>query len=210
MKKKGKTAKEKRPKRKSRAPNLEERIDTVAEEFDTLIERFFAEEFGTLMERFCQKIGKIGQEHGEKLRTWWLQTFGIVGPFISALFGVLLLLIPVYIIEHSLLWTEVRFLTNLSGFIIGTLPLFFAVFLISGYDKYFSAGSRGFRLLISPALKAVGFTFVLFVMSWALFDAYLATNMDLFWTPAYLISANLPEIFLTLAFLSYFFTLLRK
>jgi len=110
--------------------------------------------FGEEVEQIGKKIEASFEKTGEHIETWYDTTFGVFGPFLSALIAFLIFFIFLNII--SFLGNTRPWLQQISNFLEPLILLFLAVFLLSSYAHYLSRKMRIFRY-ISPFIGAVIF-----------------------------------------------------
>jgi phage shock protein PspC (stress-responsive transcriptional regulator) len=155
----------KKSSRKSSKPTPKSKID-----IDTQIEHF-GEEVGRIGER----VGRRMEEKGEQWDSWFHRTFGLVGPVISSIFGIIVLGLALWVLILVNLPIGSGFISSLEGFFRSNLGLFFLIFLFFSYSSYFSKASpKGYRPF-SPFVTAVGIV----IAFWFLAEAVAIANMSL-------------------------------
>jgi phage shock protein C len=120
----------------------------------------FSEEVGDLGER----IGKRFEERGESWDSWFHKTFGVVGPLISSVFGLVVFALVIWMIG-IVNFSDSAFLLTIRSFLMTNIGLFFLIFLFFSYSSYFSKASRRSYAPFSPLVTAVGIGIMLWILS---------------------------------------------
>lgn len=131
-------AKSRKPKSRRKEPHVDKRVG------------HFAEEIGTAGERLGRKMER---EYRDK---WFHRTFGIVGPLISSIFGLVLFALFVWLIGFLNVTIASPFLTSVQTFLSNNIGLFFLMFLFFSYTSYFSRRNPRSYVPFSPLAAAVG------------------------------------------------------
>ena len=119
----------------------------------------FAEEVGDL----GNKIGRRFEEKGESWDSWFHRTFGVVGPLISAVFGLLVFALVIWVMGIANFSGSV-FLLSIRSFLMSNIGLFFLIFLFFSYASYFSKINRKAYAPFSPLVMAAGIGILLWIM----------------------------------------------
>lgn len=102
------------------------------------------------VEHFSEEVEAIGkriEKRGDEWDSWFHRTFGIIGPFISSIFGLLLLSLASWAITLVSANVMSSFLSSINSFILTNLGLFFLIFMFFSYSSYFSRSSpRGYSM----------------------------------------------------------------
>jgi phage shock protein C len=174
------------------------RAEMAPRSFDRGMEEF-GEEAGKLGERF----GRHMERKGKEWESSWNRTLGVTGPFFSSIFALICLAVVLWIFNLVNLPLGSMFLTNVYGFVISNLALFFAFFLFFSYTSYFSKKFSRAYMPISPIVVAIGVTIgfwilmsVINLINISFVNAYL-TSIALF------IQYNLFGIFILFLVLGY-------
>ena len=158
----------------------------------------FGEEAGAL----GKKVGKKGHEW----RSWYYDTFGIIGPLISAILGLVCLALGIWALEFIAGKTGAVILTGgMREFLLSNAGVFFVIFLVSSYAKYLSQTSRSACLLISPFATAFGISVFLWVMSNIIIIDSSRIGNGWLYVAAQHVRANLFGIFVFVLIAGYFF-----
>ena len=185
-----------KPRKTKRKPA--KRTEMVPRSFDRGMEEF-GKEAGKLGERF----GRHMERKGKEWESSWNRTLGVTGPFFSSIFALICLAVVLWIFNLVNLPLGSVFLTNVYGFVVSNLALFFAFFLFFSYTSYFSKRFRGAYIPISPIVVAIGVT----IGFWILMSVINLINIS--FANAYLntialfIQYNLLGIFIVFLLLGY-------
>jgi len=184
-------AKKKSPKRETKTKKKEDVTDRRIEHF--------SEEVRKLGEKFGERM----EERGREWDSWFHRTFGLVGPLLSAVFGIIIFSLFAWFIHFVNTLVESVFLTNIYSFLVANISLFFLIFLFFSYASYFSkAFPRTYRVF-SPVSTAVGITTAFWIFSEVIVIANFSLAVPVLWTMAYHISSNLIWIFWFFLFVGY-------
>jgi phage shock protein C len=172
----------------------------------------FGKEVGQLGEHFGKRMERFGREmehHGRKADSWGMRTFGPAGPFLSSVFGTLMLSLCVLLL--SLLGTAVGsgFLYSVHTFLLANMGVFFLFFLFFSYSSYFSKASPRAFSPFSPIFKAIGAVIGFWLFAQALKLANISMGLDALHTLSLLVEVNLLTIFWIVALVGYLILLLR-
>ncbi len=161
------------------------------------------EEFGDEMGKLGERFGRHMERKGKEWESSWNRTLGVTGPFFSSIFALICLAVVLWIFNLVNLPLGSVFLTNVYGFVVSNLALFFAFFLFFSYTSYFSKRFRRAYVPISPIVVAIGVTIgfwilmsVINLINISFVNAYL-TSIALF------IQYNLLGIFIVFLLLGY-------
>jgi len=119
----------------------------------------FAEEVGDLGNR----IGRRFEEKGESWDSWFHRTFGVVGPLISSVFGLLVFALVIWVMGIANFSGSV-FLLSIRSFLMSSIGIFFLIFLFFSYASYFSKINRKAYAPFSPLVMAAGIGIVLWII----------------------------------------------
>ena len=130
----------------------------------------FAEEMGQIGE----KIEKAFEKKEAKIDKWYDSTFGPIGPIISSLIGLIVLIFIIKLLEF--LADGRGWMMDVSEFFGKYLLLFFVFMLFSSYASYSSRRYKAFRSA-SPIVAAVGFA----IWFWVAIEILkiLSTDLDI-------------------------------
>ena len=143
------------------------------------------EEWRDWGERFGKKMEKIGKVFGEEMedftdrvathaehRHWerrfkekCVAPFGVLGPFFSSIFGILLVLILYWFLSWVNLAVGNTFIYGLANFLNIYMPWIFLVFLFLNYTNYFSKKYWRDYWMIRPVTASIKILiFILFLV----------------------------------------------
>ncbi len=158
------------------------------------------------LDDFGEETGGIGgglEKKGKQMNGWFDRTFGVLGPFLSSLFGAVLLAVFVWVLEYMNLRMESLFASNLASFIAENFALFFLFFLFSNYASFIERRAKEACRLFKPAVTSA--KIVIFL--WVTANAFLLLGKSIYIPVVSMLSAHtlnsLWAIFVLLAGLGY-------
>jgi hypothetical protein len=124
------------------------------------------EEWGKWGEEFGKKMGKLGERFGRRMerhgKVWekerkerWFWPFGFIGPLIKSIFGIIGIVILVWILKFINLPLGNSFISALSNFLLSNLPWFFVASLFFGYNRYFSWRFKKIYWIVAPVTTSI-------------------------------------------------------
>lgn len=161
------------------------------------------DDFAEEVERIGKKIEKRFDEKGCEWDTWFHRTFGVVGPLISTVFGILIFGLFVWLISFLNGLIGSVFLTNIYNFLMINMGLFFLIFLFFSYTSYFSKFWKREYKPFSPLVTAIGVAVFFWLLSQAIFIANLSLGISAFFNLAYIIDVNIFTIFMFFLIIGY-------
>lgn len=167
------------------------------------------EEFGEEVERIGERFGKRMERKGKNCGNWFHKTFGVIGPLLSSVVGIILLAVFVWLLSLVNAILGSGLVTSIRDFINGNMGLFFILMVFFSYSSYLSKVSpRNYRIFspISIALKATVFFWI--VMS-VMHIANLTIKSLQLTMIAFYIEMNLMLIFWLFLFLGILYVLLK-
>jgi len=173
--------------------------------------------FGKKMEKKGEKLGEELEERGEsfekefepkvkKIEFRWsnrLGFFSFAGPLIGSVFGIIFLIITIFILNVVNIFIGSTFITALTDFFGSNLHWFFIVSLVLGYAKFITKKIRLTYHIISPAIKSASFVFSLWILGNILLAANVSAQINLLNNITNLLLTNLVNIFVVLLVFSY-------
>ena len=185
-----KKAKKKTPRKKK--PSLEDRVDDFGEEVERL-----GEEFEEKIERGESRIGKK-----------WQDTFGIIGPLITSIFSIVIFAIILWFLGFLASITGFVYLISARYFLASNLGVFFMLFLLFGYAKYFKRlNSKAYRP-IWPLLASVKTVATIWIVASIIIVSGIGCQLQLIKNTAAYALNNLFWIFVFVAALGYLILIL--
>jgi phage shock protein C len=172
---------------------LDKRVKDFSEEVEDLRERF-----GRRMERH----GKRWERRGE-WDSWFRRTFGVVGPLISSVFGVIIFALFAWIIGFVNNNLNIMLLANIQSFMNTNMGLFFLIFMFFSYTSYLCKVSPRAYRLISPITIAASITIALWMAAKAIDIANLSLRIPPLSVAAFFIESSLPWMLMFFLFLGY-------
>lgn len=183
--------------------------------------RDFGDELEDWADRFTERMERKGRswekrwEHKceRKQRKWrrkWYDTFGVVGPLIESMIGIVILLMCVFFLDAVNNSVGNSFIYALSNFIATYLYVFFGASLFFGYCNYFSRTYPGIRWLIAPVSCAAGIVFALWIAIYILNYAGTYAKSAFLEQVSTFLAQNLWGIFFVVLVLGYVFAVTGK
>jgi phage shock protein C len=126
------------------------------------------EHFGGEVGRMGEKLGRHMERKGKEWESSWERTFGITGPFISSIFGLIVIAIALWILNIVNLPLGNVFISNVYWFVFSNLALFFAFLLFFSYASYFNKRHREGYIPFSPIVTAIGITIGFWLLMWVI------------------------------------------
>ena len=151
--------------KKAREKTFEEMLEKNGEDF--------AEEINIL----TKKIGiDIEKGYQKKHDDWGFSVFGIVGPLVGSVIGVLFLTFFVWILKFINLGIGSSLISSVINFVLGNMHWLFALFLFLGYNDYFSKRNKKTFWIVAPFVGSIVMLFVLWMAIWTLDTINLSAN----------------------------------
>jgi phage shock protein C len=114
------------------------------------------EQFGEEMEKLGDRLGTKFEKKGDEWDSWFRSTFGVIGPLISSVIGIIILAVAVLVLSLINVPLQSGFLYNIQVFFMANMGLFFLFILYFSYTSYFSKASPSIYVPFSPILTAIG------------------------------------------------------
>lgn len=134
--------------------------------------------------------------------------FSFIGPLIGSIFGIIFLIITVFVLSLVNVFLGSTFISALINFFNSNLDLFFFASLVLGYGKYIAKNIKPFRVIVSPLVGVGGFVFALWILANIFLAINVSANISLIQTIANLLLGNLINIFVVLIVFAYLMKLL--
>jgi len=159
--------------------------------------------FGEEMEALGKRLESRAEHRGLKCESWWHRTFGLAGPFLSSILGIVILALGIWIVNFANMPIGSSFLANVSSFLTSNLGLFFLIILLFSYASYFSRHHpQGYRPF-SPLGAAAGLTIAFWIVMNAIIIANFSIANPTIAFISYWIGQLLPVIFGVSVFVGY-------
>jgi phage shock protein PspC (stress-responsive transcriptional regulator) len=161
---------------------------------------------------FSEEVGQLGkrvERRGEEWDSWFHGTLGIIGPFISSIFALIVIALVIGVVSFVNPAAQSQLLTQINSFLLNNLYLFFLIFLFFSYTSYLSKLTPRKYFYISPVFTAIsaviGFWLFAKVMAVANFySSILIISAFISW-----IDTSYYQIFSFVLLLGYLILLLR-
>ena len=163
------------------------------------------EDFSVEMESFGNKMEKEGNEWG----SWFHRTFGIIGPLISSMFGLLVLALILVAMKFINFNLGSSLLSSISVFFTVNMGLFFLIFLFLSYTSYFSRFYSRLYTPFYPIFSAIGITITLWVFARVISIVSIYIGVDILYRTVFFIDRYLSEIFWLILFIGYIILIIK-
>jgi phage shock protein PspC (stress-responsive transcriptional regulator) len=116
------------------------------------------------VEHFAEEVEALGKRFGKKMEKrsegwdWFNRTFGIVGPLISSIIGMMVFAVVVWILRLVNLAINNSLIYNIHSFLFTNIGWFFLIFIFFSYSSYFSREYASGYMLFSPIIVSIGIT----------------------------------------------------
>ncbi|HLD58501.1 MAG TPA: hypothetical protein VI977_02560 [archaeon] len=144
-----------------------------AEEFGEKIKEQ-AEDFAEEVEDIGERISRRFEEKKTEKKMRWHHPFGFLWPLFGSIFGIILLVAGLMILDWLNIGLGSSFVPALTGFLFSNLPWLFLAGLFFGYTDFASKILPKAYWLFSPIAAAVGITFVV----WLFAGIFVAINVS--------------------------------
>lgn len=172
--------------------SMEERIEDFSEEIDD-----FGDRLGTELERFDDELGSYNQT-----------LFGVFGPFLWSLVGLILIGILVWILNSIGEAIPSTVFIAAGDFILDHLALLFLLLLLFNYFSYFSKRYPDKFKYFSPLTTALSIVVWIWIIGRMLL--LMEPQFDLIRDTVHSLHGNLITIFLLLVVLCYILLLIKE
>jgi phage shock protein C len=165
---------------------------------------------------FKDEVHAAGRKTHERVRrgdftydSWYSRTFGVIGPLFSSVFGLIVLLFFVWILENSALFLGSNILFALHDFIYENLEILFLMLLFFSYSSYFSRHYPKIYLPVSPIVKAISATVFLWIVAGAIEAINVYKGNDVLNAIVLFIDSSLVWLFAFFIFIGYIILILK-
>lgn len=187
--------------------------------------RNWGERFGIRLEsgrrNFEEEVGKLGEDFGKymehkgkrlegKCKNAFFGTFGLVGPLIGSIFGLVLLAFGIWLLNLVNAPLQNGFILLFSNFLFTNLPWFFGAMLFFSYAKYFARGYPEIYWIASPLAKSIGLTIFVWIVAWTLYIISIFVENNAVYSVSLFLYENLLRIFILFVILAYVITIVWK
>jgi len=187
--------------------------------------RNWGERFGKRLEKgsknFEEELEQLGRdlkrhmEHkGKKIETKcrgiFLGTFGIVGPLIGSVFGLVLLALGVWLLELINMNLHNNFILLLTNFLSTNMPWFFGAMLLFSYTRYSSRLYPEIYWIASPLVTSIGLIIFVWIAAWMLNIINVFVGSSLIESASFFLYDNLFKMFILFVVLGYVIMIVWK
>jgi len=170
----------------------------------------FGEEIEGLAEKFSKHMERKGKKLEKKCKDRWFNVFGPIGPLVRGLFGLLWLMVCVWLLNLVNSSLQSDFVLRLTYLITTHIYYFFLAFLFFAYNDYFSRKSHKFYWMISPITNGVSAAIVLWFLIAVLNLITIYVGNSMLTYALNFLKGNLFGIFLFLVAVGYAVVLIKK
>jgi len=118
------------------------------------------------MEKCAEIFGRRIEHRAKEKEEWKKQCFwplGFIGPLIKSVFGIIGIVILVWILKFINMPLGNNFISALSNFLLNNLQWFFVASLIFGYNRYFSWRFKKTYWLVAPITTSISIVITLWI-----------------------------------------------
>ncbi|VVB59627.1 Uncharacterised protein [uncultured archaeon] len=181
----------------------------------------FGEEMDQRGKEFAEEIeqfgGRVGRRFERSAREWererhysWSRTFGVMGPLIGSVFGIVCLALGILFLNLVNLALGSIFISAVSGFLFANLGWFFIIFLFFGYSDYLRKLYPREYWMVSPVIAGAGVVVALWIIAWILNSINISLGSSLIASVVNFLYINLFAIFIIIVVLGYIFAVAAK
>jgi phage shock protein PspC (stress-responsive transcriptional regulator) len=103
-----------------------------------------------------EALGKKIEHKGGEWNTWFRRTFGVAGPLISSIFGIIVLAASVWALRFVNFFINNAIVAGIHNFLFMNIGWFFLIFIFFSYSGYLSRAHPKVWKPVSPFSAAVG------------------------------------------------------
>jgi len=173
----------------------------------------FVKRLGTKMKQCGDKFSKDEKKKNKKCNKKWHSTydaFGILGPLIKPIFGIICLLIIIIVLNWINLGVGSQSLNQVMNFLTSIIPLLFVVSLIIEYAKYILRTVKEIAWILSPLVHGVEITFGIWIIANIALATNFLANIEFVISITDCIFLNLIPIFIVIAVIFYIVEIIKK
>ena len=167
----------------------------------------FGERFERRMERKMEHKGRERRTHWSH---WWLEAFGVAGPIVASIIGIVFLAIGIFVLRFVNFFLGSTFLSALAIFLYANIGLFFVIFLFSSYNEYFHRRHWRHYWIVEPIAVAISITIAFWILSSFLYLVNTVPKVGTLIAIADFLSSNLMTIFVAVVVVGYVFVFIRR
>jgi hypothetical protein len=169
----------------------------------------FCEEMEALSEKFESYMECKGKQIEKSCKDWWVTTFGLIGPLIGSLIGIVCFSFVIWVLQLMNMSLHNLFISAICSFFSMNLPWIFLALIFFGYSNYAAKKFSRIFWIISPIITAVGVVIGIWfsVLIFNLINSFVL-NSALGIISDFLYS-NMMLIFMLVAILGYFIKIIK-
>lgn len=175
-----------RPRRKAGKNAFEKQMGDFGDEVGEL-----GDKFGRRMERH----GKAWERKGKEWDNWFHRTFGLVGPLISSVLGIVIVALVIWVMAFINSKIGSWLLADINLFLTNNIGLFFLIFVFFSYTSYFSKFYHRIYMLFSPVSIAFGAAVCFWIVANVLSTVNVSIGSPVISAIAFHVSGNIFLLF---------------
>lgn len=175
--------------------------DRVKKRFDDFAEEI--QHLGEKMEREGKRISASLEQQGKQLETWFQRTFGIIGPMISSIGGLIVLGLIIWVFAFIGRQTGNTLFTDISNLLLTNIIWLFAVSLLVSYTEYGNRKSPTIFRWLSPITTAAGLTILIWILANIFLILGQTTNLSFIFGIASFINQQIISFFFLFLLIGY-------
>ena len=181
--------------------NEERPEDQIKKRFDDFAEEM--ENLGKKLEKEGKRLSERLDNQGKQMETWFQRTFGVLGPMLSSIAGLIILGIIIWVFAYLGRQTGNSVFTDISNLFLDNIVWLFSASLLMSYTEYGNRKAPHYFKWLSPLTTAAGLTILLWVL--ANIFIILGRNTALFFFPSLsaFINGNITAFFFLFLILGY-------
>jgi len=180
--------------------------------------RQWGEDFGKSLAKqgrdFGEEVAKLAQGVGQSQKHRRFEfihsPFGALGPLLGAVVGSVFLALGIVILAWLNTLAGSIFIAAIVSFLSVNFPIFFVIYLYSGYRKYFAFRKPREYMMVSPVAIGISIIIALWIIAGLLGAVATAAGNSAVASAAGSLSSNLVGIFIAAVVLGYALILLMK
>lgn len=189
---------------------MDDRVEDFAEEVGQLGKNVGkqAQKHAKTFEQRMKTVGDELEAKGKQMEGWYHRTFGVLGPLISSIIGIIILGAIIWIFLLLGTKTNSAAFSNLSSFLLAHIALLFGVSLLFSYTEYGNKIYPKYFRWVTPITTAAGIVVAFWLVINILYILVPDLELPIITSAAATILTNLVIIFLCIVIVGYIALLL--
>ena len=144
------------------------------------------------------------QEHRQRRwGGWWMWPFGLIGPLVGAVFGIVFIVVALWVMRFVNAGIQSEFVSLMIGAAASTIWVFFAFALVMGYLDYLTKRSPMAYVVLWPVSNSLGITFFAWIAAWILRTIGELASVAMLGQAGMVLRQNLLPVFVVFAAIGY-------